>query len=299
MNSMVNGVVDPGGLEPPAFSVSRKRSNQTELRVQKLESDGATMRPQKSHIETPDNQKYLSPHTTALPCQGRVAHPESARPSVSRSSGVSESKPPASLRQTEIDTDQATLRHLPGEKIRSRKWGTGGVYARGNRWWIFYQVGCKLVRESAKTSDRVVAEALLNRRIGQCRSYLKTDGVLVVNKSASRLLSRENTAANIGAIAEMMVCADLMNRGYEVFRATNPNSSCDAIFLDGDRKARRVEVKTGEADESGRITACSPVADPSAFDILAVVTRDGRIIYGEDVSALPRKCFVRAKRRPA
>ncbi len=46
-----------------------------------------------------------------------------------------------------------------------------------------------------------------------------------------------------GAISELAVAVDLMYRGFEVFRALSPASSCDLIIY-RDGKALRVEVKT-------------------------------------------------------
>jgi Holliday junction resolvase-like predicted endonuclease len=46
-----------------------------------------------------------------------------------------------------------------------------------------------------------------------------------------------------GTANELLVTADLMKRGYEVYKAMSLNSSCDLIFLEG-RKIYRIEVKT-------------------------------------------------------
>jgi hypothetical protein len=51
-------------------------------------------------------------------------------------------------------------------------------------------------------------------------------------------------SATVGALGELLVAADLLIRGYEVFRAISPSCSCDlAILKDG--KLLRVEVRTG------------------------------------------------------
>ena len=39
------------------------------------------------------------------------------------------------------------------------------------------------------------------------------------------------TCATIGAISELMVSADLLKKGYEVFRAVSPSCSCDLAIL--------------------------------------------------------------------
>ena len=48
----------------------------------------------------------------------------------------------------------------------------------------------------------------------------------------------------IGALGELAVCADLLSRGYEVFRAVSPSCSVDVI-AQKNGKISRVEVKTG------------------------------------------------------
>lgn len=46
-----------------------------------------------------------------------------------------------------------------------------------------------------------------------------------------------------GAISELVICCDLLRRGYEVFRSVSPSCSCDlAVLKDG--KLLRIEVKS-------------------------------------------------------
>lgn len=59
--------------------------------------------------------------------------------------------------------------------------------------------------------------------------------------------------ASTGAIAELMVSADLMSMGFEVFRALSPSSSCDLIAIKNG-KISRFEIRTGhEYPATGRI----------------------------------------------
>jgi predicted AAA+ superfamily ATPase len=46
-----------------------------------------------------------------------------------------------------------------------------------------------------------------------------------------------------GAISEMVAAADLMRKGYEVFRAVNPGSPCDLIAMK-DGWFLRIQVRT-------------------------------------------------------
>lgn len=84
--------------------------------------------------------------------------------------------------------------------------------------------------------------------------------------------------ATVGAIAELAVAADLMGRGYEVFRALSPSCSCDlALNIDG--RLIRVEVRTGYLTKGGRLTYPRPKSDDGRNDIYAVRTKDGAITY--------------------
>ncbi len=48
----------------------------------------------------------------------------------------------------------------------------------------------------------------------------------------------------MGTISELIVASDLMLRGYEVFRALSPASSCDLLAMGSDG-ILRIEVRTG------------------------------------------------------
>ena len=102
--------------------------------------------------------------------------------------------------------------------------------------------------------------------------------------SLARYLTGRNThkkddvaTATTGAIHELLICVDLMWRGYHVFRAQSPCCPCDVIaMIDGD--TYKVEVTTGKKTMDGR---CSYPRKNERydFDILAVVFRDGDIAY--------------------
>jgi len=79
-----------------------------------------------------------------------------------------------------------------------------------------------------------------------------------------------------GAISELRVAADLLERGFEVFRSVSPSSPCDfAIFRDGE--LLRLEVRTGHYDRSGKPYKYS-YFDRSKADVLAMVYKD-KICY--------------------
>lgn len=100
--------------------------------------------------------------------------------------------------------------------------------------------------------------------------YRKANPVSIVGRAQS------------GAVSELLVCADLLRRGFEVFRAVCPACSCDlAVLKDG--ILQRVEVKTGsryiKVDGTVMHTYGKGHAGIRA-DILAVVDLDANhIIY--------------------
>lgn len=79
-----------------------------------------------------------------------------------------------------------------------------------------------------------------------------------------------------GAMNELFVCADLMDKGYQVFRAQSPDASCDLLVMDG-KKIWRVEVTTGRYLKQGIYYPGHK--DKSKYDWLAIVLSDHKIIY--------------------
>ena len=94
------------------------------------------------------------------------------------------------------------------------------------------------------------------------------------------------TTSTIGAVSELQVSADLLSKGYDVFRSVSPTSSCDlAILQDG--KLLRVEVRTGYfyMTNSGiRRVSRFYSHDEGRSDILATAYADGVITYKPDLS---------------
>lgn len=78
----------------------------------------------------------------------------------------------------------------------------------------------------------------------------------------------------IGAIGELVVAADLLLKGYAVFRALSPSCPCDLALLCEDQ-LYRVEVTTGHRTTDGKLLY--PPKKPNAYEVLAVVV--GRDIY--------------------
>lgn len=84
-------------------------------------------------------------------------------------------------------------------------------------------------------------------------------------------------AGAIGAACELLVSADLLRRGWDVYRAVASNCDSDLIILKG-RTCARIEVKSAVIDKRGRVRH-KPL-DKNKHEILALVfLRDFRIEY--------------------
>lgn len=88
---------------------------------------------------------------------------------------------------------------------------------------------------------------------------------------------RSIPTASVGAISELLVGADLLRRGYEVFRALSASCSCDLAILRGG-KLTRIEVRTGVAGKNGKVYFSWRQSDNGRHDVLAIVT-NGVIDY--------------------
>ena len=83
------------------------------------------------------------------------------------------------------------------------------------------------------------------------------------------------SSGKAGAVQELLVCADLLRLGYDVFRSVSPHSSCDIVIVK-EGLFLRVEVTTGHLNKNGEIRY--PHHKPNNYDIIAIVTK-GAISY--------------------
>lgn len=141
--------------------------------------------------------------------------------------------------------------------------GAGVVYLRGNIWWLKYYRNGTPIRESSRSASKPHAEHLLYQRTG------------VIPEDADPIEAALHRCA-IGTVSELLVSADLIRQGYEVYRAVSQHSSCDIVALKAG-KAIRVQVKTGNVDSRDCILI-SILKEKGRYDLLAVVVK-GRGIY--------------------
>lgn len=92
------------------------------------------------------------------------------------------------------------------------------------------------------------------------------------NTKVSERISRLNRgvkAQAVGAAAEAVVTADLLMRGFEIFKAVHNGAGTDLLAVDG-LKFYRVEVKAAKIRKDGRAD-CDLRHNWGKFDVLAIV----------------------------
>lgn len=77
--------------------------------------------------------------------------------------------------------------------------------------------------------------------------------------------------AGIGAYGELVVCADLLKRGFHVFRSISPDSPCDLVVMTRAGRVLRIEVKSGYIVPEGAKPMYGKARANQPFDNLAVV----------------------------
>jgi PD-(D/E)XK endonuclease len=105
-----------------------------------------------------------------------------------------------------------------------------------------------------------------------CSRQCKNDGTRDTTQ-----VRRDISRGTYGALNELIVSVDLINRQFHVFRALSPNAPFDlAVYKDG--KLLRIEVTKGQKSAStGTISFPAHVKDK--YDVLAIVFHDNTILY--------------------
>lgn len=141
---------------------------------------------------------------------------------------------------------------------------------------------CK-VNFKANTSARKYCSA-------QCRLDKKRELTAKFNGRVGGI-----TTGTIGAISELMACADLMKNGYEVFRAMSPSSNSDVIGIK-DGIVHLYEVRTGNYSETskGILLTWSNVRSEGK-EMLVITFRDNKVhhIPGSETGRSNRSVYVK------
>lgn len=92
----------------------------------------------------------------------------------------------------------------------------------------------------------------------------------------STIVTDEISRYTIGTIAEILVCADLMGRGYSVYKAISPNTFSDVIAI-RDGIIYQLEVRTGRYGVTGRLNY--PKMNTNGKSIVVYTFKDKKIHY--------------------
>jgi hypothetical protein len=89
-----------------------------------------------------------------------------------------------------------------------------------------------------------------------------------------------------GSAGELLVCADLMYRGWHVYRSMSPHAPADLIAWKGE-DLLRIECRSGSRSSTGRLVYGQP--NDRLYDVLAVVDLEKRVEYrGPSAALLPK-----------
>lgn len=108
-----------------------------------------------------------------------------------------------------------------------------------------------------------------------CRS--KHGRQLFLEQNPNHPLEGTIPASTVGALSELLAAADLLRRGYHVFRAVSPACPCDLAVMSNSTLIR-VEVTTAfRSTHTGKPMHARKLS--STHDVLALVFRDGTVEY--------------------
>jgi len=152
----------------------------------------------------------------------------------------------------------------------------GQLIQRGGSWLGRWRVNTSSGRERVTISlglceeiSKIQAKAKMRQLIAKTNTEahaLATIGLASTVPQLSRI--DKLTMHKAGAISELLVCADLMSKGWDVYRATDPTCACDLMAVRPGIAPVRVEVKTGKP-EAGRLLRLH--SKVGKFDVLALV----------------------------
>jgi hypothetical protein len=91
--------------------------------------------------------------------------------------------------------------------------------------------------------------------------------------------------SNLGAESELLVSADLLHKGFEVYRNVSPWGSSDLVVKRGSLLFT-VEVRTGYLNKKGEPTTSK---ERMKSDILAIVVNGPRIVYKPELPSVEEK----------
>lgn len=134
--------------------------------------------------------------------------------------------------------------------------------------WPTHSRKCKQCSKDFKT--RIAKQVFCSRK---CSAKYNA---IHCYSDASMLRTNNLSTGTVGAIAELVVCSELMRNGFEVFRAVSPSSNSDLLAVKGDN-IYKIEVRTGRYSKSGRVFW--PTRDSEGKSVIVVTHSDCKIHY--------------------
>lgn len=107
----------------------------------------------------------------------------------------------------------------------------------------------------------------------------------------------ELSTGTVGTIQELRVCADLLRRGYPVFRAVSSHEVFDVLAIISGVPIK-IEVTTGYHGRKSRLTHGKTKKNFHRFNVLAIVDSAGLIIYRPALNEVEAVALDMAKRMP-
>lgn len=148
------------------------------------------------------------------------------------------------------------------------------------------------------TCDGLIDPAREKRRAKYCSDDCRRVDERARYRQANERLTTGLARGTVGALAELAVAVDLMERGHEVFRALSPACSCDlAVIVDGELV--RVEVRSAHRGTNGHLYFGRATRDQGRHDCYAVVLHSDprEILYFEADGHTPNVRFERTQSR--
>lgn len=101
-----------------------------------------------------------------------------------------------------------------------------------------------------------------------------------------RLTDTSICSGTVGAISEMEVCAELMRKGYAVFRSLSPSCFCDAIAVKGE-KILKIEIRTSYEHPTSKIIHYSKKLNKNernTANIFGLYERSKKEVFFRDIN---------------
>jgi Holliday junction resolvase-like predicted endonuclease len=179
--------------------------------------------------------------------------------------------------------------------MRSRGEGNGSIFIRKGsyvgRWYSYGKGGkCRRPEKVLGRVEEITMEQARERLVvliaANTGKSLSMKGKVIDWTRMNAMPSAGDKSYRAGAIAEVVATADMLIRGYEVFKAVCPTAICDLIAIKGGITFR-VEVKyISETCSVPSKMYRALTRNVGKFDLLAVVQPNYEVKYFDHDAAL-------------